>query len=107
MEPQVWSKGRSFPGGISIKDKGPAAETAKLWRNRDTVWTGGSQLDNGEVGAACVWKAEEGWKGQRFHLGNNKEVFDAEVFAIYRALKIFEGLSGTGHCFTVSQTPKR
>ena len=42
------------------------------------------------MGVACVWAAQEGWTGRCYHLGRNKEVFDAEVFAIYRALSIIE-----------------
>ena len=42
------------------------------------------------MGAACVWRTQEGWTGRRFHLGNNKEVLDAEVFAIYQALRAIE-----------------
>ena len=42
-----------------------------------------------------------GCSGHRFHLGTNKEVSDAEVFAIYRALLWFEGLQGTGRRFTI------
>ena len=58
------------------------------WTTRSTVWTDGSRFDTGEAGAACVWKREDGsWTGRRFHLGANKDVFDAEVFAIYQALK--------------------
>ena len=57
-------------------------ETARNWRMQGTIWTDGSRLDSGKVGAACVWKTREGWTGKRFHLGDNKEVFDAEVFAI-------------------------
>ena len=40
---------------------------------RDTIWTDGSRLDSGGVGAACAWRAREGWTGKRFHLGSNKE----------------------------------
>ena len=35
--------------------------------------------------APCVWRSpgeEGGWTGRRFQLGKNKEVFDAEVFAV-------------------------
>ena len=31
-----------------------------------------------------------GWTGRRYHLGNNKGVFDAEVFAVYRALSVID-----------------
>src|SRR6266705_808452 len=94
----VWCEGRPFPGGICIEEPGPAAETASLWKARDTVWTDGSRLDSGDVGAACVWKggSEEGWRGRRSHLGNNKEVVDAEVYATYQARTVVEGRSGPG-----------
>ena len=57
--------------------------TAKEWRRPDTVWTDGSRQENGPVGAACVWKTQEGWAGHRVQLGNNKKVFDAEILALY------------------------
>ena len=31
-----------------------------------------------------VWREGETWSGHCFFLGTNKEVFDAETFAIYR-----------------------
>ena len=90
VEPQLWSQGRTFPGQVYIDKEKPALETARGWRGRDTVWTGGSRFDSGEVGPACVWGNGEDWKGSRYHLGTNKEVFDAEAFAIYQALKACE-----------------
>ena len=63
---------------------------AREWKGRDTVWTDSSRFDSGEVGSACLWRDGEGWKGSRYHLGTNKEVFDAEVFAIFQALKACE-----------------
>ena len=42
------------------------------------------------MGAACVWETPGGWNGRRYHLGSNKEDFDAEVFAVYRALSVIE-----------------
>lgn len=42
------------------------------------------------VGAACTWRTPSGWTGQRYHLGINKGVFDVEVYAIYRALRILD-----------------
>ena len=85
MEPQVWEEGKTFPGSVTIDDKGPAKETAQNWRRSGTIWTDGSRLDSGAIGAACAWQMEEGWTGRRFHLGTNKEVFDAEIYAIYQA----------------------
>ena len=53
------------------------------------------------VGVACAWQTGEGCSGRRFHLGDNKEVFDAEVFAIYQALKIFEEIRQSGEKYTM------
>ena len=64
--------------------------TAKEWKGPDTVWTDRSRQESGAVGAACVWRTQEGRTVRRFHLGNNKEAFDAEVFAIYQALRAIE-----------------
>ena len=53
------------------------------------------------MGAACVWRTQEEWTGRRFQLGTNKEVFDAEVFAIYQALSTIERRQERGHSYTV------
>ena len=64
-----------------------ALDTAGTWRGGNTIWTDGSRLDSGSVGAACTWRTPG---GRRFHLGNNKEVFDAEVYAIHQALSAMD-----------------
>ena len=79
-EGREWSAARRFPGRI-IDEREPALQTASEWSRPDTIWTDGSRQDNGTVRAACVWRTPGGWTGGRSHLGN-KEVFDAEVFAI-------------------------
>ena len=107
VEPQEWSEDRFFPGAVVVEDRGPALQLAGTWTASGTIWTDGSRLDSGEVGAACAWKKGSGWHGRRFHLGNNKEVFDAEVFAIYQTLRVFESRQGTGRPLTISQTPRR
>ena len=78
----------------------PALAPARCWRKRGTIRTDGSRLDSGAVGA-CTWQTSEGWTGRRFHLGNNKEAFDAEDFAIYQALKIFEERCQPGEKYTI------
>ena len=42
-----------------------------------------------------------GWTGRRFQLGTNKEVFDAEVFAIWQALRVLERRNESGRSYTV------
>lgn len=89
---------------------------------------GGSRLDNGKVGAAVAWWEEahalapwrpEGKRAgrafrppyhpkpqlsrqtkRRYHLSNNKEVFNAEDFTLYQALKIFEARNEDGANYT-------
>ena len=88
VEPQQWSTGRAFPGAIVIDEKDMVLYVARNWgAPEDTIWTDGSRLEGGAVGVACVWRERETWSGHRFFLGNNKEVFDAETFAIYQARK--------------------
>ena len=45
------------------------------------MWTDGSKLDQGNVGAAVCWKDKisNQWKEKRVFLGKNKEVLDAEL----------------------------
>ena len=43
----------------------------------------------------------EGWTGRRFQLGTNKEVFDAEAFAIYQALRALDQRQERGSRYTV------
>ena len=76
-------------------------ENARNWRASGTTWTDGSRLDSGEVGAACAWRTLEGWAGKRFYLGSNKEVFDAEAFAIYQAFRIFDARQETVRKYAV------
>ena len=45
-------------------------------------------------------RAPDGWTEQRFHLGNNKEVSNAELFAIHRAMRIFLEREETGVAYT-------
>jgi hypothetical protein len=49
------------------------------------LWTDGSHDDLGNVGAAVDWTEVDEWTGLKYRLGRNKEVFDAELFAILQA----------------------
>ena len=63
--------------------------------------TDGSRQGSGAVGAACVWRTQQGWTGRRYHLGSNKEVFDAEVFAVYRALSVIDQRQEQGRRYMI------
>ena len=98
---QRWSEARRFPGRIVMKKRESALVMVKEWRGPNTVWTDGSRQEDGRVGAACVWRTQEGWTGRRFQLGSNKEVFDAEVFAIYQAPRVVGRRQEGSHWHTV------
>ena len=53
-----------------------------------------------QVGATCARHAPSGWTGRRFRLGTNKEIFDAEVNAIYWALSILVRRQESVHHYT-------
>lgn len=89
-EEQRWGRSQSFPGRVAVERRESALATARSWRKgRDTLRTDGSRMDSGKVRAAVVWWAGAGWEDRPFRPGNN-QVYDAEVYATYRALKIFE-----------------
>ena len=52
------------------------------------------------MGAAYAWRRQGGWTGRHYHLGN-KEVFDAETYAIFRALKVFDQGQESGRQHTI------
>ena len=106
VERQEWSRRLIFPGEIAIDSRAKAFEIASrpdggTWTREDTIWTDGSRLDSGKVGAVCAWETPSGWTGRRFHLGTNKEVFDAEVYAIYQALRNLDQRQERDHRYTI------
>lgn len=78
-----------FPGEIVKERKEKAIEQAKKYQVGTFFWTDGSKLDTGNVGAAITWrdKNREEWKEMSVFLGKNKEILDAELWAIAMALE--------------------
>ena len=60
VETQYWSESKLFPGTYSINEKGPALGTARSLKASHTIWTDGSRLTSGMVGAAWAWKTIDG-----------------------------------------------
>lgn len=79
-------KNLAFPGNIIISAK----ETAKLEAEKAykglILWSDGSKLDSGAVGAGIAWKTSI-WHEKSLALGYFKEIFDAELFRILEAFK--------------------
>ena len=53
------------------------------------------------MGVGCVRQTPGGGAGQCCHLGSNKKVSNAEVYAIYRALCALGQRQESGHRYTV------
>ena len=79
----------SFAGDIIIEGKEKAIVEAKRGQKGTVLWTDGSKLDTGNVGAAVTWKdiSLNEWKEKSLFLGKNKEVLDGELWAIATALE--------------------
>ena len=61
----------------------------------------GSRLEDKRVGAAVAFRGRGGWEQEGIYLGRNKEVFDAEVFAIGHALRVLNRRAETGRRYTI------
>jgi ribonuclease HI len=68
-----------------------ARNVAEEWTDwANNTWTDGSWLEDGRVGCSVVWKEPSGeWKGEATHPGTCREVYDAELHAIERAIRRF------------------
>ena len=79
-----------FQGEVIIKCKKQALEEAISYQTGLVMWTDGSKLDQGNTGAAVCWKDRntDQWKEKSIFLGKNKEILDAELWAIWKALEI-------------------
>ena len=125
-EPQAWVDGLRLDGHIIIPEKDQALKIAMGWEEKvNTCWTDGSRMDDGGVGCSVVWMEQAGtkpkpwvgrntgrlyhplpvtedtWTGESYHLGKNKDVFDAEVYAIYRAVRRFNRRQEHNASYTV------
>jgi len=79
---------RCLKGKVIIQDEEQALKEAKLEREGLVLWTDGSRKEDEWVGCAVVWEEEGRWKKRRVHLGQQKEAFDAEMYAMSEAMKI-------------------
>lgn len=74
---RCWRLDTALSLQVVIQPKREAIQEAK--RNRDGIvlWTDGSQLDVGRVGAVVVWfdKRLDKWQEKRRFLGENKDSF--------------------------------
>ena len=103
-EVQRWEEFKEIRAEVHVERKEDALKRAKEWteeREEDTVWTDGSRLENKRVGAAIAFKREGDWRTRGVYLGNNKEVFDAELFAIGLAMEELNDRRESGRRYTI------
>jgi hypothetical protein len=76
---------------VTMNNSESASETAKeVSKEFGNIFTDSSRLNKGYTGSAVVWKMEDNegqWNSGKYHLGNRKERYDAEVYAIAEALQ--------------------
>lgn len=79
-----------FKEDIVIEPKKQALEEAIKDRTSLVLWTDEFKLDKGKVRAAVCWRDTRLglWKDKSGFLGENKEILDAELWAILEALDI-------------------
>ena len=69
-----------IPGAVIISPKEQALEEANTPRSGQVIWSDGSKLEDGRTGSAAVCRNITGiWIIKKSALGNNKEIFDAEL----------------------------
>ena len=75
---------------IQCKKKG--LEEARKGESGLVLWTDGSKLDQGQAAAAICWEdtVVGRWKEKSIFLGWNKEILDAELWAVSEALNVVE-----------------
>jgi ribonuclease HI len=97
FERTVETHSEVFPGKIVIQGAEEALRKAQGAGQGLVLWSDGSQLENGRVGAGVAWKPEHAsWNTQETPLGKRVEVFDVELHDVCSALEIAERLECDG-----------
>lgn len=93
IEPVLASPILIFPGKLIIEGREKVIHE-ETTRGLDLkLWCDGSKLDTASTGAAVVWKSNcksQEWQTVKVSLGHNKEIFDAEMWGISKAVKVAE-----------------
>ena len=107
VEVQSWEEFRTLKGSAIVEIKEEALRAAREWQDWScTAWTDGFRLGDGAVGAAVALWDNGGRVRRGAYLGKNKEVFDAEVFAILRAVRLLNERGESGRGYTIFSDPQ-
>lgn len=83
----------AFPKILIIKRKNKAIHKANATTLDLKLWCDRFKLDIGDTGAVVISKKNclsKKWQELKISLGQNKKVFDLEVWGIFEAFKIIE-----------------
>lgn len=85
-----WRLHTELPLQVVVQPRQAALQEAKENREGMIFWTDGSRLDSGRSGSAVVWLDTNSnkWQEKRRYLGEKKDLFDAELWAILDALEM-------------------
>jgi hypothetical protein len=71
---------KTHPGTILVPTQEKAITQAKAPYEGLPIWSDGSRLENGRTGQGIAWQDYSGaWKSKEIPIGQEKEVFDAEL----------------------------
>ena len=72
-----------FPGRVEVQSTEKALDAAQAICPKRAIWSDGSRLEDGKVGAGIAWQDSGGiWKTRGFSLGRGQEVLDAELLGV-------------------------
>ncbi len=98
---------QGFPGVICMPERQEALDEAAKQRPGTTLWSDGSRLQSGRVGAGVAYQALPGasWEHLEIPMGVGKEAYDAELTGVTSALEwaIKRQFQGPIHVFLDSQ----
>ena len=85
-----WRLHTKLPLQVVVQPRQAALQEAKENREGMIFWTDGSRLDSGRSGSAVVWLDTNSnkWQEKQRYLGEKKDSFDAELWAISDALEM-------------------
>ena len=81
----------NFPGRISISDQNTTLKEPSSYKEGLALWSDGSRLNDGRVGAGIAWQNAAGYRWERV-----KRPFDAELYGACKALELAQEMGGLG-----------
>ena len=76
-----------------VENTEEALKRARNIKEGLVLWSDSLRLENKEVETGMAWKStHSSWKAQEFPLSKGKEVFDAELLEVCRALELSKTL---------------